>query len=178
MTQTTKLSCICGQVQLKVDSAPIVNAECCCNSCRVAGARLKTLPSAPSIVDAKGATRFVLYRKDRIRFESGAEHLKEFRLTPASKTRRVVAACCSTPVFMEFHNGHWLSLYGGLWRKGTLPMLEMRTMTMDIPAGTTLPNDVPNAKRQSFVFFAKLLSAWVAMGFSSPKISVNGELHV
>jgi hypothetical protein len=86
MPQTTQLSCICGQVQLKVDSAPIVNAECCCNSCRIAGARLQTLPSAPSIVDAKGATRFVLYRKDRIRFGRGAEHLKEFRLTPASKT--------------------------------------------------------------------------------------------
>jgi hypothetical protein len=178
MTQTTKLSCICGQVQLKVDSAPIVNAECFCNSCRIAGARLQTLPSAPSIVDVKGATRFVLYRKDRIRFASGAEHLKEFRLAPTSKTRRVVAACCNTPVFMEFHGGHWINLYGLLWPEGTLPTLEMRTMAMDLPAGTTLPDDVPNASRQSFSFFVKLLSAWIAMGFRNPKVSVNGALHV
>ena len=57
-------------------------------------------------------------------------------------------------------------------------MLEMRTMTMDLPAGTALPGDVPNAKRQSFQFFVKLVRAWIAMGFRNPKISVNGALHV
>lgn len=178
MTQTIPLSCACGQVHLEVEGAPIVNAECCCNSCRAAGARLQALPSAPPILEPSGATRFVLYRKDRIGFVKGAALLKEFHLTPESKTRRVVATCCNTPVFLEFHNGHWLSLYGCLWPEGTLPALEMRTMTIDLPAGTALPDDVPNARRQTFSFFVKLLSAWIAMGFRSPKVAVNGELHV
>lgn len=82
MTQTTQLACNCGQVHLEVTQAPIINAECCCNSCRAAGARLQRLPSAPSVVNSIGATRFVLYRKDRVRFVRGAAHLKEFRLTP------------------------------------------------------------------------------------------------
>ena len=107
----------------------------------------------------------------------GSANLKEFRLKPESKTRRVVATCCNTPVFAEFQNGHWLSLYGCLWPAGTLPALEMRTMTMDLPAGTALPDDVPNARRQTVSFFVKLLSAWIAMGFRSPKIAVNGELR-
>ena len=132
----------------------------------------------PPILEPSGATRFVLYRKDRIGFVKGAALLKEFHLTPASKTRRVVATCCNTPVFLEFHNGHWLSLYSCLWPEGTLPALEMRTMTIDLPAGTALPDDVPNARRQTFSFFVKLLSAWIAMGFRSPKVAVNGELHV
>jgi hypothetical protein len=140
---------------------------------------MQTLPAAPAVLETNGATRFVLYRKDRVRFLKGTHLLKEFRLTPEAKTRRVVTTCCNTPVFLEFTNGHWLSLYGGLWPAGTLPPLEMRTMTSDLPAGSALPADVPNGKRQSFSFFVKLLGAWIAMGFRSPKIAfVNGELQV
>lgn len=179
MKQTTRLHCACGQVHLEVQGAPIVSAECHCNSCRTAGARLQTLPSAPQFLEPHGGTRFVLYRKDRVRFVEGADLLEEFRLAPGAKTRRVVAPCCNTPVFLEFENGHWLSVYGCLWPAGTLPKLELRTMTSDLPADTVLPDDVPNGKRQSVSFFVKLLGAWIAMGFKSPKIAVgNGELHV
>ncbi len=163
---------------MEVARAPIINAECCCHSCRAAGARLQNLSSAPSVVNSMGATRFVLYRKDRVRFVQGATHLKEFRLTPESKTRRVVAGCCNTPVFLEFQNGHWLSLYGCLWAQGALPELEVRTMTMDLPVGTVLPDDVPNARRQSFSFMARLLKSWIAMGFKVPEVAVHGELLV
>ncbi len=178
MGQTNQPSCSCGQLQLAVTEAPIVNAECFCNSCRAAATRLATLHSAPKILEPSGATRFVLYRKDRIAFVKGAALLREFRLTPESKTRRVVATCCNTPVFLEFSGGHWLSLYGCMWPKGTLPALEMRTMTMDLPAGTAPLDDIPNARRQSFSFMVKFLGAWIAMGFRRPKIPVYGELHV
>jgi hypothetical protein len=178
MTKTTKLSCACGHVHLDVELEAIVNAECCCTSCRSAGAKLQTLPSAPKFLEPTGVTRYVLYRKDRVRFVQGTALLKEFRLTPKSKTRRVLATCCNTPIFLEFHNGHWLSLYGCLWPKGTLPALNMRTMTKDLPPGTSLPNDVPNAPQQTFSFMIKLLGAWISMGFKIPKIAVNGELHV
>ncbi|MDM0110695.1 hypothetical protein QTI66_00960 [Variovorax sp. J22R133] len=177
MKKPTELSCICGQVRLEVQGRPIVNAECCCNSCRTAGARLQALPSAPRIVDTHGATRFVLYRKDRVDFTKGAALLEAFRLTPESKTRRVVAICCNTPVYLDFQGGHWLSLYGCLWPRETLPALEMRTMTMDLPEGTALPDDVPNARRQSFAFMFRLLRAWIAMGFKVPKVTVDGELR-
>jgi hypothetical protein len=177
MTQTPRLGCACGQVQLAVEGAPIVVAECHCNSCRTAGARLKTLPAAPRFLEADGSTRFVLYRKDRVRFLQGTDLLKEFRLTPVSKTRRVVATCCNTPVFLEFSGGHWFSLYGCLWPSGAQPRPELRTMTSDLPPGTVLPDDVPSGKRQSVSFFARLLGAWIAMGFRSPKVDfVNGAL--
>lgn len=178
MTDTTHLHCTCGHVHLDVERAPIVSAECCCNSCRSAAARLQALPGAPAILGPLGTTRFVLYRKDRIRFLEGANYLKEFRLSPEAKTRRVVATCCNTPVFLEFKGGHWLSLYGGLWSEARLPPLELRTMTSDMPEGTALPDDVPNARQHTLSFFAKLLGAWIAMGFRIPKIAVNGELDV
>lgn len=190
MTRITRLACACGQVQLEVERAPIVSAECHCNSCRAAGARLerfraqrepvrieKTLPTAAPLLEPNGGTRFVLYRKDRVRFLEGTEQLREFRLTPAAKNRRVVATCCNTPIFLEFQNGHWLSLYSSLWPEGTRPPLDLRTMTSDLPDASTLAGDVPSGKRQSLAFFAKLLGAWIAMGFKSPKITVNGEIH-
>ena len=178
MTQTTRLHCACGQVHLEVVRAPIVSAECYCNSCRAAGARLQSLSAAAPILGENGATRFVLYRKDRVRIVAGADRLREFRLTPGAKTRRVVAACCNTPIFLEFHNGHWLSLYGCLWQNGTLPPLEVRTMTSDLPDASVLPDDVPNSRRQSIAFFARLLGAWIAMGLRSPTVAgINGEIQ-
>ncbi|CAN5831906.1 DUF6151 family protein [soil metagenome] len=139
---------------------------------------MQTLLDAPPTLDSKGATRFVLYRKDRVQFLKGVDLLKEFKLTPDAKTRRVVATCCNTPVFLEFKGGHWLSLYGGLWPEGALPPLEMRTMTADLPDASVLSDDVPNAKSQTLPFFAKLMGAWITMGFRSPKIPVKGEFHV
>lgn len=174
---TTHLACACGQVRLQAEKEPIISAECCCTSCRTAGARLQALPGAPPILEANGGTRFVLYRKDRVRIVSGAEQLKAFRLTPESPTRRIVAACCNTPVFLEFQHGHWLSLYSGLWRETAPPPPELRTMTSDLPDASALGDDVPNGKRQTLSFFARLLLAWVAMGFRTPKIAVNGEIH-
>jgi len=176
MSTAIQLYCACGRVHLEAEKAPIVSVACMCNSCREAGARLEKLPEAASILERDGGTRFVLYRKDRVRFTKGAELLREFRLTPTSKTRRVVASCCNTPVFAEFQNGHWLSLYGGLWPKATLPALEMRTMTSDLADPSVLSDDVPNSSRQSGMFFAKLLGAWIAMGFRVPKIAVAGEI--
>jgi hypothetical protein len=178
MTQSNQLHCACGQVRLEVDRAPIVATECYCNSCRAAGTRLERLPAAQPILGKDGGTRFVLYRKDRIRFVAGTDRLRQFRLNPHAKTRRVVATCCNTPIFLEFHNGHWLSLYGGLWQDAALPPIELRTMTSDLPDAAVLPHDIANGKRQSLSFFAKLLGAWIAMGFRSPKITcVEGEIH-
>jgi hypothetical protein len=178
MTQDFQLACACGKVHLEVERTPIISTECHCNSCREAGARLDKLPVSHSILEPNGGTHFVLYRKDRIRFTQGADLLREFRLTPTSKTRRVVAGCCNTPVFLEFEGGHWLSLYAGLWPEGSLPPLELRTMTGDRrPEGVALDGDVPSGALQTARFYAKLLGAWIAMGFKSPKISVNGEIN-
>jgi len=178
MTQTTQLRCTCGQVKVEVVGDPIVSAQCCCNSCRAAADQLQRLPAATSIRGPFDETHFALYRKDRVRFLKGAEYLKDFRLTSGAKTRRVIAACCNTPIFLEFQGAHWLNLYGGLWPAGALPQPALRTMTSDLPDARVLPNDVPNYKRQSISFFAKLLAAWIAMGFRNPKVAVNGEFHV
>lgn len=157
--ETSRIGCACGRLQLNVEHTPIVSVACCCTSCRTAGRRLRAWPGAPSFVEADGTTPFVLYRKDRVHFAAGADLLREFRLTPESKTRRVIASCCHTPVFLEFQGGHWLSLYGCLWPPGAQPAVQMRTMTVDLPPGVVLSDDIPNGKRQPLSFILGLLGA-------------------
>jgi hypothetical protein len=172
----TRLSCTCGKVQIEVTGKPVVTAECCCDSCRAAGDRFELLPGTPTFRTPLKTTPYVLQRKDRFRIVSGAEQLRDFYLTPQSHTRRVVAACCNTPLFAEFQAGHWLSVYASLWPDATRPRMEMRTMAGDLPATSILPNDMPNLKSQSGGFFGKLLWAWIAMGFRVPRIAANPPL--
>lgn len=163
---------------LDVQGKPIISAECLCADCQTAGTFLQSLPGAPLTVDHNGASRFVLYRKDRVRCQKGQDVLREHRLSKSSPTRRVVATCCNTPMFLEFTNGHWLSIYGGLWPAADLPALEIRTMTRSRPEGVVLPPDVPNPATHTLAFYWKLFSAWAAMRFRAPKVDyVNGDLN-
>jgi hypothetical protein len=41
----------------------------------------------------------------------GQEHLEEHRLEPDSPTRRVIAKCCNSAMFVDFTKGHWVSMF-------------------------------------------------------------------
>jgi len=173
----TELKCQCGEVSLSVIDEPIISAECLCSDCQEAGALLQKRTKSPKILDGNGATRFVLYRKDRVKFHTGQEKLRSHYLNDEQKTRRVIAGCCNTPIFLEFKNGHWLSIYGLLWSTEEIPPLEIRTMTRSRPNGIALPDDVANPKTHTLLFFFKLFKAWGAMGFKAPKINfVEGNI--
>lgn len=175
MPSSTELTCDCGKVHLRFEGEPLLAVECQCDSCRKAAVRFGERPGAAPVVSATGGTPYVLYRKDRVSFTAGTANLRAFRLTATSPSRRVVAGCCATPLFLEFQGGHWLSLYAGLWPAATRPTPTMRTMVFDLPAGQVLPTDMPNHRTQSVGFFFSLLTAWAAMGFRSSKIDVASE---
>jgi hypothetical protein len=163
-------SCRCGAVVLEVAGAPIVHAACYCASCQAAGRRIEQLPGAPPVLDADGGSDFVLYRKDRVRCTRGGDRLEAFRLKPESPTRRMVATCCNSAVFVDFTKGHWLTVYRARL-PNDVPPLEMRVMTADRPEGVALPDDVPSHAGRAGRFMWKLLSAWAAMGFRTPKVA-------
>jgi hypothetical protein len=177
MTKTTRLACACGCVQMEADERPIIATECHCNSCHAAGERLRALEGAPDVRGRNGGTPFVLYRKDRVRFVTGLDRLRAFRLTQDASTRRAVATCCNTPMFLEFKGGHWLSVYAALWPDATRPAINIRTMTGDRAEAAALSQDVPHGTRQTLGFYARLLGAWAAMGFRSPDIAIKGEIN-
>jgi hypothetical protein len=107
---------------------------------------------------------------DRVRIVSGGEHLRAHCLTEASPTRRVVAACCNAPMFLDFTRGHWLNLYRDRL-PADAPPLEMGVMAKDRAAGKARPSDLPSYSAYPARFMIKLLAAWAAMGFKRPKVA-------
>lgn len=168
MKAETEFTCSCGASAFGLAGEPIIATECHCTSCRTAAERLKTLPDAAAISAPNGGTPFVLWRKDRVRCLRGAQHLRSFRLTSDSPTERVVAVCCNAPMYLSFKHGHWLSLYAMRWPDGSGPAPTERTMTGDRTDRHLLSDDIPNPRRHSLTFFAKLLWAWARMGFRNP----------
>jgi hypothetical protein len=77
-------------------------------------------------------------------------NLVDHRLTEDAPTRRVVATCCNSPMFLDFEPGYWVSLYR-----------------------STLPDQAPAPEMRTYTvrFFLKLLVGWAAMGFRRPTLS-------
>ena len=178
MPKTINLHCACGATRLDVLGKPIASLECCCTSCRDGARRMATRTAAPDVLTSYGAVPYVMIRKDRVHFTEGFDNLCEFRLTPNSKTRRVFAGCCNTPIFTEFESGHWVSLFAQLWPETSRPRVEMRTMVSDLPADAHLPNDVSNAQKFNLRIFPKLLGAWAAMRFKIPKMAATHKVDL
>lgn len=177
------LSCSCGTLQLPVRGAPIMSAACFCTSCQTAGdlfalsgsaASGDALPGSGAVKEPDGGTPYVLYRKDRVDCSEAADMLCEHRLTTQSPTRRVLSVCCKSPMFLEFQNGHWLSVYAPRVPAELRPAVELRTMTRDAPQGTHFDDGIPSYRTHSFGFMLRLLWAWVKMGFRAPAIEVRG----
>jgi hypothetical protein len=166
---TQLISCACGATRFVCTGKPIIVAECYCDSCRKAATVLEALPGAPAVQESTCGTQYVLHRKDRVAPVSGTEYLRELRLAPASGTRRIVATCCNSPMFLDFAQGHWFSVYARRFPPDAAPAIEERTMLRDMPKGFAPPPDARNSGRQSPRFFVRLFAAWAAMGFRTPR---------
>jgi hypothetical protein len=165
-------SCRCGKVKWEAAGRPILTACCYCASCQAAGSRFEQLASAPPVLNPDGGTDYVLHRKDRVHCVSGQQYLAEHRLKPESPTRRVIATCCNSAMFLDFTKGHWLTLYRNRILEGA-PPLEMRVMTRDRRDGAALDGDVPNYPGHSGKFMVRLVAAWIGMGFRRPRIGLG-----
>ncbi len=163
-------TCRCGKVKFEAVGPPILTGACYCTSCQQAGLEFGQLAAAPPALDPEGGTSFILYRKDRVRCLMGQEHLEERRLKPESPTRRVVAVCCNSVMFLDITKGHWLSMFRNRFAPGA-PPLEMRVMTKARRAGVALADDVPIYAGHSGKFMLKLIAAWIAMGLRRPEIA-------
>ena len=154
--------CSCGSVEFEATGTPITSVVCYCESCQEGSRQIEALPNGGPVCDSNGGTAYALYRKDRVEYSKGSPLLRGYKLRDESSTKRVVAACCDSPMFLNFEKGHWLSVYRTALR-GELPPLEMRVHTKSKPPGSDLPNDVPNYPTYYAKFMAKLFAAWIAM---------------
>jgi hypothetical protein len=157
-------SCACGGVRCEGVGAPIVSAVCYCADCQEGARRIEALPGAPRILDEDGGAAYLTYRDDRFRCVAGEEKLVACRLKDDAPTRRMVASCCNTGMFLKFEPGFWISSYR-LRFSGDLPPIEMRNQTRDRRAETPIPSDSPSSPRFPMRLFAKLIRARIAMSF-------------
>lgn len=120
---------------------------------------------SPDMSDGSSGTPYLLYRSDRARVTRGAEKLELLRLNAESATRRQVASCCSTPMFVDFDHGpHWISVYRNGLSQGA-PAIEMRLQVRFAPDREALPKDVPAYDSVSPGFVWRLVKARIAMLF-------------
>jgi hypothetical protein len=156
------VSCSCGKVEWEATGAPILAVACYCDDCQEGSRRIEALPNAPPVRDGDGATEYLLYRKDRLKCSKGRELLQELRLREKSPTKRVVAGCCNSAMYVDFEKGHWMSVYRARFT-GAVPPLQMRIQTRFKPTNSDPSNNVPAYAGFPFRIISKLLFARVAM---------------
>lgn len=154
--------CSCGKVEIEAHGKPIMSTICYCESCQEGSRRIEDLPNGSSTSGPDGGTAYVIYRKDRVGATGGSEFLLDVRLTDGAPTRRVVAGCCGSPMFLDFEKGHWLSVYRSALGEEA-PPTQMRTQTRSKPDGVKLPDGVPSYPGYPLGFVARLLCARLAM---------------
>jgi len=176
--QALHATCRCGAVKLALDTAPFLSAVCYCDDCQAAGHRLEALESAPTVLDPDGGSDYVMVRKDRVRIASGQHHLAEFRLKPGSSTRRVVATCCNTPMFLDVTIAHWITLFSDRLPPEARKPVEMRVMTKYRKSSLPYPDAALTYRDHTGRFVLKVLGAWIAMGFRRPRLPDYPQLSV
>ncbi len=154
--------CVCGEVVFEALGEPIASAACHCDDCQAGWGQVEALEGAAPVLGAAGGSEYLMCRKDRVACVKGAELLKDFRLKPTSPTRRVVATCCNTGMFLDFEKGHWFSMLRSRF-EGEVRELDVRIQTQFLAEGEVDPGDVPSYKTYSKRFVAKLMAAKVAM---------------
>ena len=157
-------TCSCGSVRCEGIGAPIVSTVCYCSDCQAGGRQIEALAGADGVLDPDGGTPYLTYRDDRFACVAGAELLIGYKLGLDAPTRRFVASCCNTGLFLKFGPGHWTSAYRARFN-GPLPPIEMRTNVARRRSDLPLPQDAPAYRAFPFKLFRRLLAARIAMLF-------------
>jgi len=147
-------SCSCGNVEFEAIGAPIMTVTCYCDDCQEGSRRIEALPNALPARDSDGGTTYLLYRKDRFKSSKGDQFLQDLRIREKSPTKRVLATCCNSAMFLNFEKGHWLSIYRARF-VGDVPPLQMRIQTRFRPKNSEVPSEVPSYPGFPFKFVAR-----------------------
>jgi hypothetical protein len=143
---TRRSSCACGRVRCEARGRPIVSLVCYCDDCHEGARAIEALPDSAPLRLADGGTPLLTYRDDRFRCSSGADQLVGYKLRDSAPTRRMVASCCNSAMFLKYAPGFFMSI-----------QIEHRR------ADTELPRDTPCYRGFPMQLFAKVISARVAM---------------
>ncbi|HEY3621438.1 MAG TPA: DUF6151 family protein [Roseiarcus sp.] len=160
--------CRCGAVEISGWGEPIVVSACYCDDCQAAAQRLAASANSAPAASADGGTEFMVFRRDRIACTRGAENLQAMRLTAATKTRRMIAGCCKTPMYVGFDDKKpWVSAFRASFGADA-PPVEMRICTRFRRADDKANDSLPSHPGYPPAMIFRILAAWPLMLFSRP----------
>jgi hypothetical protein len=160
--------CQCGAVEVSAWAEPIVVSACYCDDCQAAAERLAASANSALAASADGGTEFMLFRRDRIACTRGADRLEAMRLTDATKTRRMIAGCCATPMYVTFDDKRpWVSAFRASFGADA-PPVEMRICTRFRRSEDKAKDALPSHPGYPAAMIVRILAAWPLMLFSRP----------
>jgi hypothetical protein len=160
--------CRCGAVEIGAWAEPIVVTTCYCDDCQAAAQQIAaSAPSAPA-ASADGGTEFIVFRRDRVACTRGAENLEAMKLKAASKTRRMIAGCCKSPMYVGFEDKRpWVSAFRASFGADA-PQVEMRICTRFRRSEDNANDGLPSHPGYPPAMIVRILAAWPLMLFSRP----------
>jgi len=157
------LRCECGAVECVGTGQPIGTAVCYCNDCQAAARQIEALSGAPPLMDPDGGTALTLFRKTRFAVTRGEDRLAPHRLRSDSETRRMIATCCNSAMFLAFDGRqHWVSAACNRI-VGDRPRIEFRHMIRYRTSTLPFPDSVPIHRGFPLRFVARVMGDWLAM---------------
>lgn len=125
-----------------LEAAPIAALSCGCDDCQAAAQALEALPGAPAFREPCGGTPSVLFPKAALKVTRGRDKLTEHRLHPGTRTKRMVARCCNSFLYVAFDRGpFWVDVVSARIEGGApAPRWRIQTRYLETPP----PGDVPN----------------------------------
>ncbi len=160
--------CRCGAVEIAAWSEPLIVTACYCDDCQAAARRLGASADATPAASADGGTEFMVFRGDRVACTRGADRLQAMKLTPASKTRRMIAGCCATPMYLAFDDKRpWVSAFRAAFESDA-PPVEMRICTRFRRSAETAEDTLLSHPGYPPAMMVRILAAWPLMLFSRP----------
>jgi hypothetical protein len=160
--------CRCGAVEVGAWGAPIVVTACYCDDCQAAAERLAASVHSAPAASGDGGTEFMVFRRDQLACTRGADRLQAMRLTDGSKTRRMIAACCATPMYLAFDDKRpWASAFRASFGVDA-PPVEMRICTRFRRSAAKAEDGLPSHPGYPPTMFLRILAAWPLMLFSRP----------
>ncbi len=143
-------------------------AACYCDDCQAASERLAAAAHSAPSAGADGGTEFMVFRRDLIACTRGAERLEAMRLTPATKTRRMIAGCCATPMYVGFDDKRpWVSAFRASFGADA-PPVEMRICTRFRRPDAKASDGLPEHAGYPVAMIVRIMAAWPRMLFSRP----------
>jgi hypothetical protein len=160
--------CRCGAVEVGAWSDPILVTACYCDDCQAASERLAASGNSGPLAGADGGTEFMVFRRDRIACIRGAENLQAMRLRNAPKTRRMIAGCCTTPMYVGFDDKRpWVSAFRTSFGPDA-PPVQMRICTRFRRPEHKAKDDLPDHPGYPAAVILRVLAVLPRMLFSRP----------